>query len=370
MAYSDKLNGFWEEGYHFYFEIRDDKLTVREYRRKITLETTIEYDAAGVEAGVKTLIKLADNVLSYGGSNNPMSWFEEMYYEDGLIQLMEGYSFMDRKDPYTLKKVERGPFDHIIIRDDEYHDFLEGEWVQWSVSGDYSKKETLYIHDNEFHWRLHGGKFHVVTYNYDRESVYLVPWDLTESDFRSCTQFRVYPDMLTTNEIICDMSTPVSVFAREENIEKIEVPGGAKTGGVSVMGPGAYAPIPWGEIKMVSGKTLFDVTKEQQQGFMNGMMDGSYMNDQSNPAYTAAVNGSGSGNDGQKTSDGGNPSSQGSTPSEEEPAKCTATPEFIPVRKDGDDPYRLKKPYACPNCKTIFEDRLAHFCWNCGQPLR
>ena len=29
MEYSDKLNGFWEEGYHFYFEIRDDKLTVR-----------------------------------------------------------------------------------------------------------------------------------------------------------------------------------------------------------------------------------------------------------------------------------------------------------------------------------------------------
>ena len=41
MNYSDKLNGFWEEGYHVYAEIRDDKITLRNYMRKIDLETTI-----------------------------------------------------------------------------------------------------------------------------------------------------------------------------------------------------------------------------------------------------------------------------------------------------------------------------------------
>ena len=30
MKYSDKLNGFWEEGYHYYLEFQDDKLTVRD----------------------------------------------------------------------------------------------------------------------------------------------------------------------------------------------------------------------------------------------------------------------------------------------------------------------------------------------------
>ena len=41
MAYSEKLNGYWEEGYHYYMEFRDEKLTMREYRRKIVLETTV-----------------------------------------------------------------------------------------------------------------------------------------------------------------------------------------------------------------------------------------------------------------------------------------------------------------------------------------
>lgn len=242
MAYSDKLNGFWEEGYHFYFEIRDDKLTVREYRRKITLETKIEYDAESVEAGKKTRIKLADNVLSYGGYNNPMSWFEEFYFEDGFIKLVEGYSFMDRKDPYTMKKVENGPFDHIIIRDEEFLDRLQGVWLQWSASGDYSKdkRTELYIKGNEFNWGLYKGKFHVISYDspYDRDEVRLVPWDLTEDSFGGCSSFKVLPDMLTTHEIIFDVNTPLSVFAREENIDKIDVPEGAKTGYSSTMMPG------------------------------------------------------------------------------------------------------------------------------------
>ena len=29
MEYSEKLDGFWEEGYHYYLEIHKDRLTVR-----------------------------------------------------------------------------------------------------------------------------------------------------------------------------------------------------------------------------------------------------------------------------------------------------------------------------------------------------
>ena len=233
MGFSDKLNGYWEEGYHFYIEIRDGKMTVRDYRRKITLETAISCDAESIDKGLKTPIKLEDNVLSYGGSNNPMSWFEDFYFEDGMIGLVEGYSFMDRKDPYILKKVDHGPFDHIIIRDDEFRERLQGVWLKWSASGDYSKgkREELVIDGDRFSWGMHSGRFHVISYksSYHNDSVYMVPWDLTESEFSGCCRFEVLPDMLTTNEIVYDMSTPLSVFAREENIGKIEVPAAAKT---------------------------------------------------------------------------------------------------------------------------------------------
>lgn len=230
-AYSEKLNGYWEEGYHFYIEIRNETMTIRDYRRKVQLVTAISYDAEAVEEGRKTPIQLENNVLSVGAANNPMSWFEEMYWEDGLINAVEGYSFMERKDPYTIKKVEHGPFDHIVIRDEEYVPKLQGVWKQWSGSG--SPGDDLVISGNEFKWGLHGGKFHIISYNrpgYDPESVRMVPWDLTEDSFRSCSSFDVYPDKLTTYEIIFDMSVPMSVFARAEDLDRIEIPPAAKGG--------------------------------------------------------------------------------------------------------------------------------------------
>ncbi len=241
MEFSDKLNGYWEEGYHFYIEIRDGKMTVRDYRRRITLETAIQYDAESLRNGLKTPIKLEDNVLSYGGSNNPMSWFEDFYFEDGMIMLVEGYSFMDRKDPYTLRKVDHGPFDHIIIRDDEFRERLQGVWLQWSSSGDYSKdkREELVIDGDRFRWGMYSGRFHVISYksSYHNDSVYMVPWDLTENEFAGCCRFEVLPDMLTTYEIVMDMNTPMSVFAREENIDKIDVPAAAKAEYSNTMNP-------------------------------------------------------------------------------------------------------------------------------------
>ncbi|MBP5330524.1 MAG: hypothetical protein J6Y89_01570 [Lachnospiraceae bacterium] len=365
MKYSDKLNGYWEEGYHFYFEIRDEKLTVREYRRKITLETTISYDADSVEAGLKTPIKLEDNVLSYGGSNNPMSWFEEFYFEDGFIKLVEGYSFMDRKDPYTMKKVERGPFDHIIIRDDEFLDKLQGVWLQWSISGDYSKgkRTELYIDGNVFHWRLHSGKFHVISYDrdYDRDSVYLVPWDLTESDFSSCTRFTVEPYMLTTNEMIYDVSTPLSVFAREENIDKIEVPEGAKAGYTSVMGPIATNVQPGGVFGTpgFAGPTMFDFVKMTQT--QNNPMS---QNTSSGSDVTEVNNVTGGGNQDYHTG-----LVNALYTKAEENEEDYEKPEFIPVQKEGDNPRRLAKPFKCRKCGQEFTDTLPRFCHNCGWPL-
>ena len=330
MGYSEKLNGYWEEGYHFYFEIRDEKLTVREYRRKVVLETVISYDTSGVEAGRKTQISLADTVLSRGGDGSPMSWFEDFYYEDGEIHLVEGYSFMDRKDPYVMKKVDHGPFDHIIIRDDDFRDRLQGEWLKWSPSGDYSenRRTTLVIEGDTFRSRLASGRFHVISYDYayDRDSVYLVPWDLTEDSFFGCTHVEVFPDMLTTHEIIFDMNTPLSVFAREADIGRIRVPEAAKGGYSSAMRPG-----PMTGTSPVMG--FADMANLAMPG----------MNPFSPPADTA-----------------------GPAPSQ---AEAGTLPEFEPCKSDSDDPRRLKKPYACPGCGQIFRDRLPNFCFNCGGKL-
>lgn len=348
MNYSEKLNGYWEEGYHFYIEIRDSEMTVREYRRKITLKTTISYDAESLEKGLKTPITLADNVLSYGGSNNPMSWFEEFYYEDGLIKLVEGYSFMDRKDPMTLKKVDHGPFDHIIIRDDEYRERLQGKWILWSASGDYSKKDrdALVIENDEFRWRLYKGRFHVISYNrpYDRDKVYLVPWDLTESDFMGCTRFEVLPDMLTTHEIVFDMSTPLSVFAREENIYKIEVPAGAKTGYDNPMNPNGYGMPGFGPMGMLgdpAGPMFADMTQKGLLEKVQKQLEEACKNSKVSSGGLDAADVAGA--DGNK-------------------------PEFLPVEKEGDNPRRLKKPYSC-KCGEVFKDSLPKFCYNCGAKL-
>ena len=332
MEYSEKLNGYWEEGYHFFFEIRNEKLTVREYRRKIVLETVISYDAAGVEAGRKTQIRPADNVLSRGGDCQPMSWFEELCYEDGEIHLVEGYSFMDRRDSYVMKKVDHGPFDHIIIRDAEFRDRLQGVWLRWSPSGDYSedRRSELVIEGDTFRGRFMSGRFHVVSYDrtYDRDSVYLVPWDLTEDDFPGCTHFEVFPDMLTTHEIVFDMSTPLSVYAREADIGRIQVPESAKGGYTSAMGPGAM-PGP-----MTAQNPIF--ANFAKMAMMN-----------TNPFSPAA--------------DSARP--------EASPVDNGIQPEFLPCESESDDPRRLKKPYACKTCGQIFSDRLPKFCHNCGSRL-
>ena len=77
----------------------------------------------------------------------------------------------------------------------------------------------------------------MVSYTYAKDKVYLVPANLIDSDFRAYTRVEVLPDMLTTYPIICDMSCPMSVFARADKIDKIDVPADAKRKAVNTMLP-------------------------------------------------------------------------------------------------------------------------------------
>lgn len=307
MKYSDKLNGYWEEGYHYYLEFRDGRLTVRGYRRNVTLETTISYDADAIERGERTVISLADNVLSRDGYGEPFTMIRELAWEDGELKFLYYYTIMG-ETLYTLKKVDHGPFDHVIIRDGEFLDRLQGDWYEWSESG---KGSVMRINGDRLRW--HGGEehaFHVVSYKTSPNAVRIVPADLTEDSFPGFCKFDVLPDMLTTYMIVCDMSMPMTVFARRDMLDKIEVPEAAKVPARNTMMPpeppmGA-SPIPTGFMGM-------------------GMM--------------------------------------AQMPTSVDATKVDVAP-FVPVEPDEND------EYVCPECGERYGTVPPKFCPNCGTKLR
>lgn len=225
MRYSNLLNGFWEEGYHYYLEFEDESLTVRNYRREVVFTTKVSYDRKALEAGERTVIHLDYNVLSKDASGNRMMEIRELAYEDGELDLLEYYTIMGEKH-YRLKKVDHGPFDHILIRDEEILPKIQGVWKEWSPSG---RGQDLVIRGNELKWGFFGGgRFHAVSYKYAPDKVRLVPENLIDGNFPGFTEIEVEEEMLTTRMIICDASTPLTVFARADRIDKIEIPPAAK----------------------------------------------------------------------------------------------------------------------------------------------
>ena len=111
MGYSDKLNGYWEEGYHYYMEFRDDKLTMREYRRKVILETTVRYDAEALDRGEETEIVPEDPVFDRWPDGKMAMEIRSLRYAGGELKMLRYYTIMGEKES-TLKKVEGGPFRH------------------------------------------------------------------------------------------------------------------------------------------------------------------------------------------------------------------------------------------------------------------
>ncbi len=237
MAYSDRLNGYWEEGYHYYMEFRDEKLTMREYRRKVVLETTVTYDAEALDRGEETEIIPAEAVFSRWPDGDPAMEIRSLRWADGELKLLEYYTIMGEKE-YTLHKTERGPFGHLRIRDEEVLPGLRGLWREWKPKGG---GRALVIEGNSLTWEgVGGGRIHAVSYNYAPEKIWLVPEDLTESGFGAFNNVEVRGNMLVTGLIVMDMSMPASVFAREAELDAIEVPEAAKAAPRSTMGPAVF----------------------------------------------------------------------------------------------------------------------------------
>ena len=237
MAYSEKLNGYWEEGYHYYMEFRDEKLTMRECRRKVILETTVSYDAEALDRGEETEIVPADPVFDRWPDGEPAMEIRSLRYVGGELKMLEYYTIMGEKE-YTLKKTEGDPFRHIRIRDEEILPKLRGKWKERTSKG---PGRTLTIEGNSLSWAgVGGGKIHAVSYDYAPAKVWLVPEDLTESGFAAFNNVEVRGNMLVTGLIVMDMSMPSTVFAREEGLESIEVPDSAKAAPQSTMIPALF----------------------------------------------------------------------------------------------------------------------------------
>ena len=218
MKYSDKLNGFYEEGYHYYIEIRDERLTVRDYRRAIALETRIRYDADSIERGVRTELRMEDNVLSRAADGSMMSEIKQLCYEGGELKLLYYYTILGEK-LYTLKKVENGPFDHIRIRDTEYLDALQGKWTEYLPNG--KKGSSMVIAGNSLSWLGMGPfAFHAISRAASPNKVQLVPANLIDSDFRGFMSVDVHGSTLSTRMIIHDASAPLIVFMREGDLKR------------------------------------------------------------------------------------------------------------------------------------------------------
>jgi len=232
MRYSDRLNGYWEEGYHYYIEIRDEKITIRDYRRAVMLETTISYDADRLDRNEKTPITLENNVLSVNLTNEPMSMISEMTYENDELHIKVTYSYNDDQKEYILHKVDHGPFDHLKIRDDEYLEKLQGKWIQWGHTDN-----SLVIKDDVVTCFGSSNKFHVVSdlKSYQPDKAKIVPYDLTEDNFPGFTAIDIENDYLSTTMMVYDVSMPLSVFARKEMLDKIDVPEAARKAPVSTM---------------------------------------------------------------------------------------------------------------------------------------
>ena len=122
------LDGYWDEGYHYYLSVKGNKAELRDYAKRIIFTTSLKYDKKAVQRGEKTELTLGQTVLSRAANGEPMTWIKKLYYDEGNI-VMEYYYTIMGDTTYTLHKVDHDPFYNIVIRDDEILPKLQGLWI-------------------------------------------------------------------------------------------------------------------------------------------------------------------------------------------------------------------------------------------------
>ena len=222
------LDGYWEEGYHYYLQIKGNKAELRDYAKRVIFNTSVKYDKKAAAKGEKTAMTLGQTVLSRAANGDPMTWIKELYFENGEL-VMEYYYTIMGDTTYRLHKVDHGPFDDIIIRDKEILPKIQGEWIEWRKNGDYKDGYAVRISNNVLRYgtpeySMFKSEIHAISYRSSPDRVILTPKDLTVREFPGMSAINYEGDMLTSYMIICDVSTPMSVFMRKDDLDKIPVP--------------------------------------------------------------------------------------------------------------------------------------------------
>ena len=227
MICFDKLNGYWEEGYHYYVEIRGDRINVLDYHRRPTLATTFKCDVRALKHDRPAELTLADNVLSRAANGEPMTMIRRLTFEDGELKMLYYYTIMGETE-YVLHKVDHGPFDHLEILDDKYLPALRGEWREWSKSG---RSDGVLIFDGDLMSYCFSGalpvikeRIHVIRVKGSPGPALITPADLSKRDFGVMQELSIEGNMLTTRIHVCDASVPLTVFAREKDLATLAVP--------------------------------------------------------------------------------------------------------------------------------------------------
>ncbi len=223
-----ELDGYWEEGYHYYLELKGKKAVLRDYAKRIIFETSVKYDNNAVKKGEQTDIQLGETVLSRTYRGEPMTWIKRLYYDNGEIVMDYYYTIMG-DTTYRLHKVDHDPFYNIVIRDGEILPKIQGFWLEWRKDGDYKDKYGIRISGDRLSYgtvsySMFASKIHAISYRSNADRIILTPQDLTVTAFPGMTQISFEGDMLTSCMIVMDVSSPMSVFMREENIGKLPVP--------------------------------------------------------------------------------------------------------------------------------------------------
>ena len=232
MKYSEKLSGYWEEGYHYYVEIRGSEMTVLDYHRRRILKTDVSYDAEALERGEETEIVLTDGVLSRAYDGKPMTMIKKLTYIDGRLELDYFYTIMGT-EKYTLNKVDRGPFDYLTVLDDTMLEVIAGRWIKWEPKG--TKRNCFLDFQGDNMKYIVGGNFvelerriHVCALKSSPGSMFITPSDLSERDFGMIGEINIEDRMLTTRMHICDADAPLMVFMRQKDLDALPVPAEAE----------------------------------------------------------------------------------------------------------------------------------------------
>ena len=222
------LDGYYEEGYHYYLHLKGGKAELRDYAKRVIFETGVHYDKKAVQRNEKTEITLGQTVLSRAANGEPMTWIKKLYFDNGEI-VMEYYYTILGDTTYRLHKVDHDPFDNIVIRDKEILPLIQGEWIEWRKDGDYKDGYGIRIGNNVLRYgtpaySMFKSEIHAISYKTNPKRIILTPRDLTVTEFPGMTAINYEGNMLTSYMIVYDVSSPMSVFMRKEDLDKIPVP--------------------------------------------------------------------------------------------------------------------------------------------------